>query len=189
MHSYALTMLAMLVTPEDPVRARTLLDEAAGIASEVGNQEAYSLAQSLLGDLLDTIGDHLSAASMRLTLAEQYFASGDSFFARGNLFGVAKNLNDVGDHETAHVIGAWVVRQALSGGFDPGRGRVAFADFETDEFLQSVRSEFGRLEPVVAGMTDIDARALARDRIRHHELLAGITARGTAEPNDSGSTP
>jgi hypothetical protein len=173
-----------LVTLEDPVRARTLLDQSAGIAAEVGNREAFSLAQSLLGELLD----HLSAARMRLTLAEQSFASGDRFWARNNLFGVAQNLNNVGDHDAAHIIGAWVLRQALSGGFDVGRGRVSWADFETDEFLQSVRNEFGRLEPLVAGMTDMDVRALARDRIRHHELLAGITVRDTVERGDPGST-
>ena len=184
MHSYALTMLAMLVTPEDPVRARTLLDEAAEIAAEVDNREAFSLAQSLLGDLVDTVGDHLSAARMRLTLAEPNFASGDRLFAWTNLFGVAKSLNDVGDHEAAHMIGVWVMRQALSGGFDPRRGR---ADFDTD-FDRSVRNEFGRIEPLVAGMTDMDVRALARDRIRHHELLAGITVPDTAALGDPGST-
>ena len=177
----------MLVTPQDPVRARTLLDEAAAIAAEVGNRDASALAQSLLGEVLDTVGDHLSAARMRLTLAEQSFASGDRFFAWGSLFGAAKNLNDVGDHEAAHMIGVWVWRQALSGGFDTGRGKAAYADFETD-FDRSVRNEFGRLEPLVAGMTDIDVRALARDRIRHHELLAGITVRDTAERGDPGST-
>jgi hypothetical protein len=187
MHSYALAMLAMLVTPDDPARARTLLDEAAGIASEVGNREAFSLAQALLTEVLETVGDHLSAAHMRLTLAEQRFASGDRFFAWGDLFGVAKNLNDVGDHESAHMIGAWVVRTALSGGFDPGRGKVAYADLESDEFLQSVRNDFDRLEPLVAGMTDTDVRVLARDRIRHHELLAGITASDTTEQDDPGS--
>jgi len=188
MHSYALTMLAMLVTQEDPARARTLLDEAAGIAAEVGNRDAFDLAQGLLSEVLDTVGDHLSAVRMRLTLAEQSFASGDRFFAWNNLFGVAKNLNDVGDHESAHIIGVWVVRVALSGGYDPGRGKVAYADLETDEFLQSVRNEFDRLEPRVAGMTDMDIRVLARDRIRHHELLAGITVRDAAEPGDRGST-
>jgi hypothetical protein len=186
MHSYALMMLAMLVTPQDPVRARTLLDEAAGIAAEVGNREASALAQGLLSEVLDTVGDHLSAARMRLTLAEQSFASGDRFFAWGSLFGAAKNLNDVGDHEAAHMIGVWVMRQALSGGFDVGRGRVAYADFETD-FDRSVRNEFGRLEPLVAGMTDVDVRALARDRIRHHELIAGITVPDAAEQGDPGS--
>jgi hypothetical protein len=178
----------MLVTPQDPLRARALLDEAAGIAAEVGNREAVSLAQSLLTEVLDTVGDHLSAARMRLTLVEQGFASGDRLFARNNLFGVAKNLNDVGDHKVAHIIAAWVQREALSAGFDVGRGKVAFADFETDEFLQSLLNEFDRLEPVVAGMTDMDVRALARDRIRHHELLAGFTVRDTAERGDPGST-
>ena len=184
MHSYALTVLAMLITPKDPVRARTLLDEAAGIASEVGNREAFSLAQSMLGDLVDTVGDQLSAARMRLTLADQNFASDDSFFAWTNLYGVAKNLNDVGDHEAAHIIGSWVMRQALSGGFDPRRGRT---DFDTD-FDRSVRSEFGHLEPLAAAMTDMDVRALARDRIRHHELLAGIRVPDTAASGDPGST-
>jgi predicted ATPase len=188
MHSYALMMLAMLVMPQDPVRAGTLLDEAAGIAAEVGNRDASALAQGLLSEVLDSVGDHLSAARMRLTLAEHCFASGDRFFARGNLMGAAKNLNDVGDHEAAHMIGAWVIREALSGGFDVGRGKVAWADFETDEFLQSARNEFDRLEPVVAGMTDMDVRALARDRIRHHELLAGTTVRDTTERSDPDST-
>jgi hypothetical protein len=36
-------------------------------------------------------------------------------------------------------------------------------------------------------MTDVDVRALARDRIRHHELLAGITVPDAAEQGDPGS--
>jgi predicted ATPase/class 3 adenylate cyclase len=184
MRSYGLTMLGVLVTRQDPARARGLLDEAAQLAVDVRNGQAAGLAQEFLANVLDTIGDHLSAARVRLTSAERLFASGDRNYAYVSLFGVAENLNDVGDREAAIILGAWVLGQIVAAGWDASGVTEdrpdAAASAHTDEFLHFVRDELGRLEPQVTGMSDKDALALAEDRVRHQELLAGIGVRGSS---------
>jgi predicted ATPase/class 3 adenylate cyclase len=198
MRSYALTVLALLVTRADPARARALLDEAAQVAAGVGNREATAVAQEFLANVLDTLGDNLNAARMRLTSAEQLFASGDRNYAYLNLFGVAENLNDVGDREAALILGAWTWRRLttpgsagappvfVAAGFDSEQMSRNPAYAHTSEFGQVVRGELARLEPLVADMTHRDALVLARDHIRRQELLAGIESEATEA--DAGKT-
>jgi predicted ATPase/class 3 adenylate cyclase len=191
--SYALTMLGLLVTRADPARARALLDQAERLAAEVGNREASAIAQEFLANVLDTLGDYLSAARMRLTSAEERFASGDLKYAYLNLFGVAENLNDVGEREAALILGAWTSRRLTTPSSADASPALVAAGFDaelvshnpvlahTPEFGQVVRDELGRLEPVVADMTDRDALALAREHVRRQELLVGIKSDTTED--------
>ena len=133
------------------------------------------MAQQAQANALENLGKHLGAAQMRLASAEQLFASGDRTYACVNLFGVAADLHALGESETALILGTWLVR--LTGAtMDEERRTGVYSHI--DDFLELLHQlspeELARIEPQAAAMTDADALALARDRIHHQELLAGI---------------
>jgi predicted ATPase/class 3 adenylate cyclase len=182
MLSYSLSIRSLLLSGSEPASALPLLEEAAQIAAGVGNREAAAMAQQARANTLDDLGKHLGAAQMRLASAEQLFASGDRTYACVNLFGVAADLHALGDSETALILGTWLVR--LMGATPDEENRTGVYS-HIDHFLallvQLPPEELARVEPQVACMTDADALALARGRIHHQELLAGIGEGDPAE--------
>jgi predicted ATPase/class 3 adenylate cyclase len=168
MLSYACSVLAMLILVADPLRARDLVDESAGIAIDAGNDQAAALAQQVLGAVLGKLGDHVSAVRIGLTAVEQLFEQGERFYAFSQLWGVAASLNALGEHETAVTLGAWLAHRGASisgpSGLPP-RASVNLSNELTSE-------EIDRCDPRVLAMTDAEAIAYARAAVDQHELVA-----------------
>ena len=163
MLSYALSVLAVLLIAEDAPRASGLLQEAARIASDVGNPEAESLARQVLGGLLYGLGDHVGAARMSLASAQQLLRAGDRFYGFAELWCVAVALDDLGDVENLRILGGWLVRKgATEAGLRARRANIV-ERFSAEELAS--------LDPLIAGMTEDDIIELARATI---ELQASM---------------
>ncbi len=169
MLAYALSLLAVLLLAGDAARASVLLQEAATVASDVGNPEAESLARQVLGGLLYGLGDHVGAARMSLASAQQLLRGGDRFYAFAELWCVAAVLDDLGDVENLRILGGWLVRKgATEAGLRARRANIV-ERFSAEELAS--------LDPLIAGMTEDDIVELARVTI---ELQASLHESGAA---------
>ena len=158
MLSYSLSILAMLLATDDPVRAHDLAGEATQAAREVGNAQAAALAQQVSGAVVGSLGDHVSAARMGLAAAEQLFDDGERFFAFSQLWGVASSLNALGEQQNARVLGAWLVRHgAETSGPSalPQRTSVYLSD-------EITAVEVDGLDPQVANLSEKELIAYVR---------------------------
>ncbi|MDQ1533923.1 MAG: hypothetical protein QOF28_1684, partial [Actinomycetota bacterium] len=164
MLSYSLSILAMLLATDDPVRAHDLAVEATQAAREVGNAQAAALAQQVSGAVVGSLGDHVSAARMGLAAAEQLFDQGERFFAFSQLWGVASSLNALGEQKDARVLGAWLVRhgaQTSGPSALPQRTSVYLSDEITAE-------EVDGLDPRVANLSEMELVAHVRALVEGH---------------------
>ena len=113
----------------------------------------------------------MTAVRIGLTAAEQLFEQGERFYAFSQLWGVAASLNALGDHDTAVMLGAWLVHQGagISGPSGlPPRASVNLSNELTAE-------EVERCDPQVATMTGAEIIAFGRSQLAGFELLASLT--------------